>query len=88
MNRRRRTAIAAIALLGMAQSASAGVIVNRNMKAVNSIIVPDSELELLGVSVDHKTWEAPDGTIYRCDGGFYATTVKGQGTIWCNGKEL
>jgi hypothetical protein len=51
-------------------------------------IVPDSELELLGVSVDHKTWEAPDGTIYRCAGGFYAIKVKGQGTIWCNGKEL
>ena len=51
-------------------------------------IVPDSELELLGVSVDHKTWEAPDGTIYQCNGGFYAIRVKGQGTIWCNGKEL
>jgi len=51
-------------------------------------VVPDSELELLGVSVDHKTWEAPDGTVYQCDGGFYAINVKGQGTIWCNGKEL
>ena len=54
----------------------------------NQITVPDSELELLGVSVDHKTWEAPDGTIYQCNGGFHAIKVKGQGTIWCNGKEL
>ena len=51
-------------------------------------IVPDSELELLGVSADHKTFEAPDGTIYQCDAGFYAINVKGQGTIWCGGKEL
>jgi hypothetical protein len=87
MNYRRRTAMAAIALLGMAQSASANVIVDSKLKAVDSIIVPDSELESLGVSVDHKTWEAPDGTVYRCDGGFYATKVKGQGTIRCNGKE-
>ena len=49
-------------------------------------VVPDTELELLGVSADHKTWEAPDGTTYRCDDGFYAIKVKGRGTIWCNGK--
>jgi hypothetical protein len=88
MNHRCRTAMAAIALLGMAQSVSAAVIVDRKMKTVDPIILPDSELTSLGVSVDHKTWEAPDGTIYRCDGGFDATKVKGQGTIWCDGKEL
>jgi hypothetical protein len=49
-------------------------------------VVPDSELELLGVSADHKIWQAPDGTTYQCDDGFYAIKVKGQGTIWCNGK--
>jgi hypothetical protein len=38
MNRRRRTAIAAIALLGMAQSASADVIVDWNTKAVDFIV--------------------------------------------------
>ena len=117
MKRHHRNALAAIALLGMAQSASADVIVDWNIASValgqavaeqvsaarssdganasdtnrphNRItIVPDGELELLGVSVDHKTWEAPDGTIYQCDSGFYAIKVKDQGTIWCNGKEL
>ncbi len=52
------------------------------------IAVPDSELELLGVSADHKTWEAPDGTIYQCEGGFYAIQVKGESTMWCNGKVI
>jgi hypothetical protein len=47
------------------------------------ILVPESELESLGVSADHKTWQAPDGTIYKCTSGFYATEVKGVGTVWC-----
>lgn len=54
----------------------------------NQIAVPDSELGLLGVSADHKTWTAPDGAIYQCDGGFYAIRVKGEGTLWCGGKVL
>jgi hypothetical protein len=83
--------LVAFALLGGIHANATGA-PNPSMAAKmpmnQTTIVPDSELELLGVSVDHKTWEAPDGTIYHCDGGFYAIKVKGQGTIRCNGNEL
>jgi hypothetical protein len=46
-------------------------------------VVPDDELESLGLSADHKTWEAPDGTTYVCNGGFSAVTVNGVGTVVC-----
>jgi hypothetical protein len=45
--------------------------------------VPD-ELQALGVSPDRKTFEAPDGTVFQCDGGFYGIVVNGAGTIFCN----
>jgi hypothetical protein len=82
--------VAFVLLLGMHANATGAPNPSMATKMpMNQItIVPDRELELLGVSADHKTWEAPDGTIYRCDGGFYGIKVKGRGTVRCNGKEL